>query len=58
MLDTVETGYEVGSGVSLGGYTAVTTYEMSEKAHLIVASPEGALSAFEIGRTNFLGMPW
>ena len=58
VTDTVETGYQVGSGVSIGGSTALTTYEMSEKAHLIVASPEGELNAFEIGRTNFLGMPW
>lgn len=58
VIDTVETGYEIGGGVSIGGSTALTTYETSEQAFLIVASPEGDLNAFEIGRTNFLGMPW
>ncbi len=59
VIDTIEAGSEVGVGVAAGESTILTAREfIAEKGQLIVASPEGALSSFEVGRTNLIGMPW
>ncbi|MFT4048813.1 MAG: PA2928 family protein [Solirubrobacterales bacterium] len=59
VIDSVETGYEIGGGYSAGGITAVATSGVDSwgSDRLVVAAADGSLTVASVGASNFFGWP-